>query len=58
MQKQIHDNENYIVPILSSVTACYGHDRFEQYFKQKGPVIDSQPNHVKNRMCISNNKSW
>jgi hypothetical protein len=54
MQKQIHDNGNYIVPILLSVTSCYGHDQLEQYFRL---VTDSQPNHIKNCMYISNNES-
>jgi hypothetical protein len=47
MWKQIHDNANYIVPILLSVTTCSDHDCFEQYFKQKGLVIDLQHNHIK-----------
>jgi hypothetical protein len=37
------------------VTATYGHDWLEQYFKQRGPVVDSQHNQVKNyvRPCSS-----
>jgi hypothetical protein len=36
------------VPILTVITAFYGHDLLEQYFKHNGPVIDSEPNHVIN----------
>jgi hypothetical protein len=32
---------DYIMTILLSVTAYYGHDWPEQFFKQKRPVIDS-----------------
>lgn len=45
------------MPILLSVTAYYGHNWLEHFFKQKVPVIDSQSNHIKNCMYIGNNQS-
>jgi hypothetical protein len=40
--------------IAVGITCCHV---FEQYFQQKGPVMDSQPSHVKNFMYFNTSGS-
>jgi hypothetical protein len=48
---------NYIVPMLLSIRVCCGHDRFEQYFKHRTPVLESQSNRINNCTYVSNSGS-